>query len=442
MNVQKQNLGKSQVELTVEISVEEFAPYVEKAVEKIAKDIKIDGFRPGHAPADMVKKKVGEITILEEAANLAINKTIGEVFREHLKDEQPIGQPDVRITKLAPNNPMEYKVAVVLLPSVELGEYKNFGLKKDEVKVSDEDVNKVVDQLREMKVKETPVEREIKEGDKVIADIEMFLDKVPIEGGQGKNAFVIIGKSNIVPGLDKKLIGGKKGDTREFSLPYPDNFHQKNIAGKMVEFRVKINDVFEREIPELDDDLVKTFGAKNPEELKKNIADSLKQEKNQQTEVKLDADIMERIVKGSKYGDIPETLVNEEAHALMHEIEHQIQGQGGKFEDYLASLKKSKAEFMLDLAPEAMRRVKMGLALREIIKKEKIDVPMAEVDKRQEELIKQYKGYEKVEERVKSDDYKRQLYSAMLNQKAVENLREWNLANKEKASEENIASRK
>ena len=426
MKIEKQELGKSQIELTVELSVEEFLPYVNKAAQKIAKDIKIDGFRPGKAPVDMVKGKVGEITILEEAANLAINKTIGEVFDKELNGEQPIGHPDVRITKLAPNNPMEYKVTVAMLPKVELGEYKNFGVKKDEVKIADDEVSKIIEQLKEMKVKELAVDREIKEGDKVIADIEMFLDKVPVEGGQGKNAFVIIGKTNIIPGLDKKLVGAKKSETKEFSLPYPDDFHQKHLAGKMVEFRVKINDVFERQIPELDDELVKSFGAKTPEELKKNITDSLKQEKNQQAELKLDADIMEKIVKGSKYGDIPEALINEEAHALMHEIQHQIEGQGGKFEDYLTSIKKSKDEFFLDLTPEAVRRIKMGLALREIIKKETLTVSPAEVDKRQEELIKQYKGYEKVEERVKSHEYKHQLQSMMLNQKVTEKLREWN----------------
>ncbi len=431
MNIQKNDIGKSQIELTVELSVEEFAPYISKAAEKIAKDIKIDGFRPGHAPIDMVKKKVGEITILEEAANLAINKTIGEIFEKHLGEDQPIGRPDIRITKLAPGNPMEYKIIAAVLPKVELGEYKNFGLKKDEIKITDEDVNKVIDQLKEMKAKEVLVDREAKDGDKVIADIEMFLDKVPVEGGKGKNAFVVIGKQNIIPGLDKKLLGAKKGETKEFELPYPDDFHQKNLAGKLVEFRVKVSDVYERQLPKADDELAKSFGAKTPEEMKENIKKSLKEEKSGQAEAKLDAEIMEQIIKNAKYGDIPEALINEEAHNLAHEIEHQLEGQGGKFDDYLASLKKTKGEFMLELSPEAVRRIKIGLALREIIKKEKIEVSPAEVDKRREELLKQYKGYTKVEEKISSADYKAQIHSMILNKKINEKLREWNLEGKE-----------
>ena len=430
MNIQKNDLGKSQIEITVELSVEEFAPYVSKAAEKIAKDIKIDGFRPGHAPVDMVKKKVGEITILEEAANLAINKTIGEIFEKHFGEDQPIGRPDIRITKLAPGNPLEYKIIAAILPTVELGEYKNFGLKKDEIKITDEDVQKVVSQLVEMKAKEVLVDREAREGDKIIADIEMFQDKVPIEGGKGKNAFVIIGKENIIPGLDKKLMGIKKGEVREFELPYPADFHQKNLAGKMVEFRVKAIDVFERQLPKADGELAKSFGAKTPEEMKENIKKSLKQEKTDQAEARLDSEIMEKIVKNAKYGDIPEALINEEIHNLMHEIEHQIEGQGGKFEDYLLSLKKTKGEFMLELSPEAVRRIKIGLAFREIIKKEKIEVSAAEVDKRQEELLKQYKGYEKVEEKISGADYKRQIHSMILNKKINDKLREWNLTGK------------
>jgi len=426
MNIQKNDLGKSQIEITVELSVEEFAPYVSRAAEKIARDIKIDGFRPGHAPIEMVKKKVGEITILEEAANLAINKTIGEIFEKHLGEDQPIGRPDIRITKLAPGNPLEYKIIAVILPKVELGEYKNFGLKKDEIKITDEDVNKVIDQLKEMKAKEIIVDRPAREGDKIIADIEMFLDKVPVEGGKGKNAFVVIGKQNIIPGLDKKLLGAKKGETKEFELPYPDDFHQKNLAGKLVEFRVKVIDVYERQLPEADDELAKSFGAKTPEEMKENIRKSLREEKSNQAGAKLDAEIMEQIVKNAKYGDIPEALINEEAHNLAHEIEHQLEGQGGKFEDYLASLKKTKGEFMLELSPEAVRRIKIGLALREIIKKEKIEVSPAEVDKRQEELLKQYKGYAKVEEKISSADYKAQIHSMILNNKINEKLREWN----------------
>ncbi|MCK4553575.1 trigger factor, partial [Candidatus Parcubacteria bacterium] len=259
MNVQKKDLAKSQIELTIELSVKEFEPYIKNGAEKISRDLKIKGFRPGKIPYEVLKQKISEMTILEEAARIAINKTLEQVIRDHITG-QPIGQPQVNITKLAPNNPMEYKVVMALLPEVILADYKNVKVKQEKAEVKDEEVDKMIKQLQEMRVKETIANREVKDGDKVIVDIEMFLDKVPVEGGQGKNTGIVVGKGYIVPGFGKKLIGAKKNDVREFSLPYPKEHHQQNLAGKLVEFRVKIKEVYQRELPEINQEFVKNLG--------------------------------------------------------------------------------------------------------------------------------------------------------------------------------------
>src|SRR3989338_1049455 len=183
MNISKKDLGKSQIELTVEISAEEFKPYVGRGAQKVSEQVKIQGFRPGKAHYDVLKNTVGEMTILEEAAHLVIDKTVGKAVKENVS-EQIVGQPQANVTKLAPGNPLEYKIIIPLLPEVKLGRYKNLQIKEKQVEAADEETEKLIGQLRQTRAREVISDKEIKDGDRVIADIEIFLDKVPVEGGQ------------------------------------------------------------------------------------------------------------------------------------------------------------------------------------------------------------------------------------------------------------------
>ncbi len=428
MKVTKTDLPKSQVELTVELSQEEFSPYIERGAESVSKEVKIEGFRPGKVPFDVLKSKIGEMTILEEAARIAINKTIDQVLLENVVDREPVGQPKVDITKLAPENPLEYKVVIAVLPEIELDDYKGLKLKPHtHAPVSDKDVEKIIDDLRESRVREVVVDREIKEGDKVTADIEMFLDNIPVEGGQGRGAAAIIGKDYIIPGFDKNLLGAKKGDTREFKLHYPENHHMKNLAGKMVEFTVKINEVYSRELPETNDEFAKAFGLNSATELKENIKKSLEEEKKQHEAQHMEIELLDKLLEKTRFGELPEMLVDHETHAMLDELEHQVAHQGAKFDDYLASIKKTRDQLLMDLFPDAIKRVKSALLVREIAIKEKITVSEKEIDEKVEQLLKQYKGYQKVEERVKSPDYRNYLKNTIANRKVIEKLTEWNV---------------
>jgi trigger factor len=426
MQVTKKNLAKSQIELNIELTIEEFKPYIEKGVKKLSEEMKIEGFRPGKAPFEVLKQKIGEITILEESARIAINKTVETAIKEN-SDEQIVGQPQVDIIKLAPNNPLIYKITFSVLPEVKLGNYKDFKIKKEKTETTDEEVIKVINNLRDSRAKEIMIDRETREGDKVIADIDVFLDNVPIEGGQGKGTAIIIGKDYLIPGFDKKIIGAKKGESREFSLPYPEDHYQANLAGKMVLFRTKIKEIYERQLPEINDELAKNFGLKNIEEMKKNIKESLEQEKNQKTEQEAEIKIFDKILEKSKFEDIPEILIDHEAKTMMAELEQTITSQGGNFSDYLASIKKTSNQLTLDLLPNAIKRVKTALIVRQIALEEKIKVGEKEIDEKIDELLKQYKGYAKVEERVKEPAYRGYLENSLTNKKVLEKLKEWNL---------------
>jgi len=426
MNITKKDLGKSQIELTVELTAEEFKPYVLRGAEKVSLEVKIEGFRPGKAPYEILKNKIGEMTILEEGARIAIDKTLDKVIKENVAG-QIVGQPQVNITKLAPENPMEYKMVLTMLPEVKLGNYKNLKIKENKAEIKDEEAEKLIAELREMRASEVISEAEIKDGDRVIMDIAIFIDKVPVEGGQGKGAGIIIGKNYVIPGFDKKIIGAKKGDVCEFSLPYPADYHDKNFAGKMAEFKVTVKEVYNRVLPEVNEEFAKGFGLKNAEELKSNIKKSLLAEKEQKEKQASEAAMLDKIINASKFGDIPESLIKHEAEVMINELEYNVKNQGAKFEDYLMHLKKTREQIMLELMPDAVKRVKVSLVIREIANLEKISVSHEEVHKAIDDILEQYKGDEKIVERVKSHAYHDYVENNLTGKKVVEKLREWNI---------------
>lgn len=425
MKVDKKDLEKSQVELTVELSQDEFAPYKEKGARKISKEIKIEGFRDGKAPFDIVKSKVGEMTIMEEAARIAINDVLGEVITKNTTDA--IGQPDISIVKLAPDNPLVFTVKMSVIPKIEIGTYKDLKIKEKEVKLDEEELEKTYNHLREMHVKEIVSENEVKDGDKLILNIDMFLDKVPVDGGQGKATTIIVGKEYLVPGFDKKLIGAKKGDTREFEIHYPADYYQKNLANKNVEFKVEIKDVFEREIPPIDDEFAKKLHFKSAEDLKDNIKKNIEAGKKNEVKQIAERELLEKIVAKTKFGNLPEMLVQHEAETMVGELRQNVEQQGGKFEDYLSSINKTRNDLVLDLLPDAVKRVQASLVIREIAKIEKIIVTEKEVDEYLDALVKQYNANAELEKQIKSEQYRSYAVMTLSNRRVIEKLSEWNI---------------
>ncbi len=426
MKVTTKELPKSQTELIIKLSTDEFKPHLIKASQKIAKEIKIDGFRPGKAPYEIIKAKIGEMTILEEGARIAIAKIIDKAIDENIK-RRVIGQPQINITKLAPNNPLEFKVIVSLLPNLTLSKYKDLKIKKTKAKVEKKEAENTLTQLREMRVVETIVNTAAKDGDKIVCDINMFLDNVPVDGGQGKGTAIIIGKDYIVPGFDKQLINAKKGEVKNFKLPYPSKHHMKNLAGKMVDFKVRIIEVYKRELPALDKEFAKNFGLNSTEELKNNILKSIKQEKQRDLDQKSEIEILDKIIDKTKFDELPEDLINHESELMIKELENNIAKQGGKFEDYLTSIKKTRDQIILDMLPQAIKRVKSALIVQKIAQEEKVEIKPEEIERKKKELLLQYKGYNKVEERVNAPEYISHLRSMLVNQKIMEKLRNWNL---------------
>ena len=429
MQVIKKELEKSQIELTVELSVEEFAPYIEKGAQKLSEKVKIEGFRPGKAPLEILKQKVGEMTILEEAAHVAIHKTIDDILEKNTMERMAVGQPKVEITKLAPGNPFEYKIITSIMPTVTLGKYKDLKIKPTEAKVEEVDVVKTLNELQEMRVKEVLSEEGAANTDKVLVDIEMFMDKVPVEGGQTKDLAVIIGKNYFVGGFDSELLGAKTGEERTFSLPFPGDHHQKNLAGKMVEFKVKVGSIYKRELPEITDEFAVGFRFKDLADLKKTLTENILADRTNQAETKSELEMLDQIVSDTKFGDLPEAMVESETHFMVHEIEDDLTRQGGNMADYLQHLGKTHNELVLDLLPNAVKRVKTALVMKEVGIVEKIEASDAEIDHKIEELKEAHKDNKDLEKMVNDKGYRRYVGNILQNGKVITKLKEWNYAN-------------
>lgn len=429
MQANKKILEKSQIEFEVNLNIEEFKPYLEKGAKKLSEQVKIEGFRPGKVPYEILKQKVGEMAILEEAANIAIRSTIDEVLDKHLDGEQLAGQPQVEIIKLAPNNDFIYKVKMPILPKVKLGQYKELNIKSQENKVDEKELEKTLEQLKEMKAKETVKNDKAEIGDKLTVDIFMFSSGVPVEGGEGQGATIILGKDYFIPGFDEKLIGALKDETKEFTLAYPKEHYQKHLAGKNIDFKVKVKEIMQREVPKLDDSLAQSLQFKNIEELKEAIKKNILTEKEKKEEMRKEKDLMEKLIEKSQFDEMPEEIIKEEAKGMIEEMKRNVEAQGGKFTDYLSHLKKTEDQLTLDFMPDAVKRIKIALLLKEVAKAEKIAVSEEEIEAKINELKKNYAGQKEAEAQINSLEYKRHLNHALLSDKIVKKLKEWNYAN-------------
>ena len=423
MQLNSKTLQQNTLELEIEIPAEELKPFLDKAAGLLALEVKIDGFRPEKVPFDILAKRVGEMTIYEKAAELAVEKTYPKI----IKDEQleTLGSPEISVVKLAPGNPLIYKAKVSLLPKIKLGDYHKIKIPRKKIEVSEEKVDAALHDLQKMQTKEVLANRPVGKADKVVLDMEMFLNKVALEGGQTKNHSVFMAESYYVPGLTDQLLGLSAGDCKEFSLAFPKEHYQKNLAGKNIDFKVKITSVFELQPPEINDDFAKIFRQESLDKLRNLLRENLLRETENQEEARLEEEILKQVVAESRVEDIPEALVNSEAHKMVHELEGSLAERGINFEDYLKNIKKTESQLMLDFAPRAVERIKTALAIKEIAVAEKIEATDAEIEEEMVKLAEAYKNEPDLLEQARSEESRQYLVNIIKNRKAVQLLKEF-----------------
>lgn len=420
MHIQKSQSKPSEIELTIEVTVDEAKPFLEKAAGRLSKEIKIGGFRPGKAPYDIVKQKVGEMNIYQEA----LDNIVTHFYWQAVEQEKlnTVSQPKIDLEKFAPGNPINFKATVALMPQIKLGGYKKVKIQKKEIKVEDKEVDKVIEDIRRMQVKEILKDKAAEKGDRVEIDFTVSLDKVVVEDGTGKKYPIVIGDGFMMPGFEEQLIGLKKDEEKSFQLKFPKEYQNSMVADKLCDFKVKMLNVYKRELLEVTDEWVKTVGAENIQDLRSKINKNLGDEKTFHEEQRIEIEMLKKIMEQTEFSDIPDVLVENEAHRMLHEFEDSISQQDLNFDEYLKNIKKEKKELEEEFKPKALERVKISLIIKEIAEKENIKAEDKEIE---EELgrIESQVDSEEAKRNIRSEGYRQYVGAIVRNRKVIEMLK-------------------
>jgi trigger factor len=417
MNITTKKLPKSELELTIELSVDEMKPFLEKAAVRLSTEKPIEGFRPGKAPFDVVTKKYSEGAMMEASAEEAIRATYGKaVVQEKIMS---IGSPSIDVKKMAPGNPFIYTATVALLPEVTLCDLASVKVDKKEVKLPEDEVERAIKDLRNMRASEVVTEAAAGKEHKVVIDMDMKLDGVSLEGGQAKGHHVHMAEEHYIPGFTEMLLGLKKGDSKTFTLTFPKDHYQKNVAGRPVEFVVSVKDVYDRKLPEYNDEFAKALGQKTVADLDKLIRENLLHELQHKEDQRQEIAAVEQIVRTSKFGDMPDLLVNEEIGRMIFELKDGISQRGIEWKDYLEKAGKSENQIKLDFAVQAIDRIKAALTIRAIAAENSIDVSDAEVADEVARELTVNADDAAAQEQIRTDEYADRVRTVLRNRKTI-----------------------
>jgi trigger factor len=422
MKYEVKPMEKSQIELTITVEPNDYKKDMEAAAIRISERAAIKGFRPGKATYDTVKQQVGEIRIIEEAMQTIVEKNFFQAVKEEKLDT--VGMPQITIIKAAPGNEFVFKAVVGLLPKIKLGNFNTIKVKHQAKEISDKDVDAVLNDLKKMQTKEILKNDVATKEDKLVVNLEMFLDKVPVEGGQAPNHQIYLNEPHYIPGLAEQLLGVKKDDVREFNLKFPKDHYQKHLAGKDIEFKVTVNDVFELQHPPLDDEFAKSLGQENMEKLKNILRDNLIADAKHKDDQKVEIEILDNLIESSEISEVPEVLINAEKNKIFHELKNSLGSQGIEMEQYLKDLKKTEEEIFKDFTEQALRRVKAALVSRQVAIENKIEADKKDIEEEVKMIKAAYPDNKNVEENLKKPEVMETLALTIQNRKVLSFLKD------------------
>ncbi len=413
-------LPKSEVQIAFEIPWEESAPYREEAVREISTAKPLPGFRPGKATYEDVARLVGEMTILETALERIVRANyVKTVVGEKL---ETVGSPAVSVDQLTAGQPIKFTTTTPIAPeATKIAVVKDCQVDKKAKETTKGQVEEAINEMRKMRRNEVKVDRAATMDDLVIVDMEMSREHVALEGGTGKDYRIYLSEAQYIPGLTQKLEGIKEGEERNFTLPFPEEHFQKHMAGKDVDFKVNAKSVFELQMPEASDELAKGVGLENMEQLREKLKENMEHENDMRANDAAEIAMLEKLVEQSSFSEVPEILINEEVRRMQHELQHGIEEQGMKWEDYLSSIKKSEAELKLDFVKQAIKRIQTAVLIKAFSKEQKIEVSEDEIDAEVDRILENLPpGDEQTREQIASPDYRDYVSIQMRNRRTLE----------------------
>ncbi|MFA7286076.1 MAG: trigger factor [Patescibacteria group bacterium] len=415
-----QQLTKGLLTLDILIPVDELPSHFERAARELQQSRPLAGFRPGKASVEQVRHAYGEMALLERAVRFAVPISYAAIVAaEHL---QTIGEPDIQVTKLIPGQPIIFSATVAVLPPVTLGDYHAVRVPETDASVTDEEVDKVIEDLREMRATEKIVDRAAKDGDIVTVSLTISKDGVPLEGGSAKDHRVELGKPYLIDGFTQELVGLKATEKKAFSLPFPKDHFDKNLAGQIVTYDVAITTVIERVKAPIDDAFVKSLGnfgtiAALRDQLRMNLGEM----KTTEETTRRERAIIEAISTKTTFGDIPDVLVEAELQKILFRAKERAASQGIEWSNYLEHLNTNVEALKKTWLPEAEIRVKAALIVRAVADTEHITVSEEEISAERNTILEHYKNEDEahLREEVQNPEYDSHLKHLILTRKVM-----------------------
>ncbi len=423
MSLQVEKLEKNMAKLTIEVSAEDFEAAVQKAYLKNKGKISIPGFRKGKAPRKMIEKMYGAGIFFEDAANALIPDAYEKETADC--DLEIVSRPEIDVVQIESGKPFIFTAEVALKPEVTLGEYKGIEVEKQNIEVTDEEVQAEVDKERENNSRTLDVDdRAVENGDMVKLDFEGFVDGVAFDGGKGENFDLTIGSGSFIPGFEEQLVGAEIGADVEVNVTFPEDYHAADLAGKPAVFKCKVNEIKVKELPEADDDFAQDVSEfETLEEYKADIRKNLTEKKEQEAKAAKEAAVVEKIVANASM-EIPDAMIDNQVRQMADDFARRIQSQGLTVEQYFQFTGMTADKLFEQMRPEALKRIQNSLVLEAVAAAEQIEISDERVE---EELVKMAEAYKMELDKVKEimGDYERdQVKKDLAIQAAVELVRD------------------
>lgn len=387
MNVQVENLEKNMAKLTIEVDAAELDKAINKAYNRQKSRIAIPGFRKGKVPRQIIEKMYGEAVFFDEASDILVRETYSDAYDESGLDI--VSQPEIEVVTIEKGEPFVYTATVAVKPEVKLGKYKGVEVTAIDTDVSEEEIDQAMEREQELNARTVEVERPVEDGDTVNIDFDGFMEDKRFDGGKGENYPLVIGSGSFIPGFEEQLIGASKGDNVDVNVTFPEDYHEEKLAGKPALFKVKVNSISAKEMPELDDDFAADAGydtiAEFREEKKKELVEV--KEKNARREQTDEA--VRKIVEDSEM-DIPDAMLDFQVEQMLQEMAGSLMQQGMTLEQYAQFTGQTPAQLRAQMRPDALERTQGSLVLEAVAKAENIEATDEDVDKEIEEMAKMY----------------------------------------------------
>ncbi len=389
MNVKVEKKENSVVEIEFTMDKEQFNAELDKAFKQNAKKFKVPGFRNGMVPRAVVEKTYGEGVLYE----FVIENTVDEAYRTAVVENELeiVSRPELDIKQIGKDKDFVFVVTVCVKPEAKVADYKGIEVKKVSTRVTKKEVEEELERIREKNARIVTVEdRDLKDGDISVIDFEGFVDGVAFDGGKGENFELTIGSGQFIPGFEDQMVGMKIGEERDVNVKFPEEYHAENLAGKDATFKVKLHEIKEKVLPELDDEFAKDVSEFDTlEEYRKDLNKKVKERKENQAKATKEQEAIEKFIEKVEVV-IPDGMIDEEVEKMVEEMNANLSYQGLNIDQYLQYMGITLEDYKKEMRVQAEKRIKLNLGLEAVAKEEKVEVSDEEIDAKIKELSAQY----------------------------------------------------